>query len=42
MPLGLTIIGGLTFAQLLTIYVTPVIHLLFEKLNAKFSHRVET
>ena len=35
-PLGITIIGGLIFSQMLTLYTTPVIYLWFEKLLALF------
>jgi multidrug efflux pump len=38
-PLGITIIGGLIFSQMLTLYTTPVIYLWFERLAARF-HRV--
>jgi multidrug efflux pump subunit AcrB len=31
-PLGITIIGGLIFSQLLTLYTTPVIYLYFDAL----------
>ena len=33
-PLGITIIGGLIFSQVLTLFTTPVIYLQFDKLNA--------
>ena len=32
-PLGITIIGGLVFSQLLTLYTTPVIYLWFDRLS---------
>jgi multidrug efflux pump len=35
-PLGITIVGGLIFSQLLTLYTTPVIYLFFDELAARF------
>lgn len=37
-PLGLTIIGGLVFSQILTLYTTPVVYLYLDRLRHKFSH----
>jgi multidrug efflux pump len=36
-PLGITIIGGLLLSQLLTLYTTPVIYLLFDNIARKFA-----
>jgi multidrug efflux pump len=33
-PLGVTIIGGLLFSQVLTLYTTPVVYLWFDRLGA--------
>jgi multidrug efflux pump len=38
-PLGVTIIAGLIFSQILTLYTTPVIYLAFDKLSKKFGSR---
>jgi multidrug efflux pump len=32
-PLGVTIVGGLIFSQILTLYTTPVVYLYFDRLN---------
>jgi len=41
-PLGITIVGGLIFSQLLTLYTTPVIYLWFDRLARRFSRQRET
>ena len=38
-PLGITIIGGLIFSQVLTLYTTPVIYLWFDRLAQFFGKR---
>jgi multidrug efflux pump len=40
-PLGITIVGGLLFSQLLTLYTTPVIYLAFDRLARRLSKRRE-
>ena len=34
-PLGITIIGGLLFSQVLTLYTTPVIYVLFDRVRRR-------
>jgi multidrug efflux pump len=36
-PLGITIIGGLVVSQILTLYTTPVIYLMFDRLAKRFT-----
>lgn len=41
-PLGITIIGGLIVSQLLTLYTTPVIYLMIDKLRRRRGERDDT
>jgi multidrug efflux pump len=38
-PLGITIVGGLMFSQVLTLYTTPVIYLAFDRLAKRLGKR---
>jgi multidrug efflux pump len=38
-PLGLTIMGGLLVSQILTLYTTPVVYLVLDKLRVRLSRR---
>ncbi len=35
-PLGITMVGGLIFSQMLTLFTTPVIYLMFDRLSHRF------
>ncbi|MGE5536284.1 MAG: efflux RND transporter permease subunit, partial [Acidobacteriota bacterium] len=41
-PLGITIIGGLIVSQVLTLYTTPVIYLMLDKLHRRLGGRSHT
>jgi multidrug efflux pump len=38
-PLGVAMVGGLIFSQVLTLYTTPVIYIFFDNLGSRFTHR---
>jgi HAE1 family hydrophobic/amphiphilic exporter-1 len=38
-PLGLAVLGGLLFSQLITLYITPVIYTYLDAFQEKISHR---
>jgi multidrug efflux pump len=41
-PLGVAMVGGLIFSQVLTLYTTPVIYIFFDNLGARFARRRST
>jgi multidrug efflux pump len=38
-PLGIAIVGGLTVSQVLTLYTTPVVYLVLDRLRLRVSRR---
>jgi multidrug efflux pump len=36
-PLGVAMVGGLLFSQVLTLYTTPVIYIFFDNLGTRFA-----
>jgi len=38
-PLGLAVVGGLLFSQLLTLYVTPVFYIYFDRVQNRLTRR---
>ncbi|MFD2180836.1 efflux RND transporter permease subunit [Rhodoplanes azumiensis] len=40
-PLGVAVVGGLIFSQLLTLYITPVIYIYLDKVDRRLKKRLE-
>jgi multidrug efflux pump len=38
-PLGIAIVGGLLFSQMLTLYTTPVVYLYLDRLRLRWARR---
>ncbi|EJW12206.1 RND multidrug efflux transporter [Rhodovulum sp. PH10] len=40
-PLGVAVVGGLVFSQLLTLYITPVIYIYLDRVDRRLKRRLE-
>jgi len=38
-PLGIAVVGGLLFSQLITLYITPVVYTYMDALQERLAHR---
>jgi len=38
-PLGLAVVGGLLFSQLITLYLTPVVYIYLDQFQTRLSQR---
>ena len=36
-PLGISIVGGLLFSQVLTLYTTPIVYVALDRLRSRFA-----
>jgi multidrug efflux pump len=41
-PLGISMVGGLIFSQVLTLYTTPVIYIFFDSIGQRFTRKSKT